>query len=69
MGRYLSLRLRFEGTQSLTGLLEPLFSTPFFDPVALGGVQMRDAGDRWFSRATPSKTSFPDSPAQTRRHR
>ena len=48
MGHYVSVKLRFEGQNIATKLLEPVFLSPFFKPVALGGVDEHRGGDNWF---------------------
>jgi hypothetical protein len=48
MGRYISVGYHFEREVSLARLLAPIFASLFFTPIAAGGFQVAQQGDRWF---------------------
>jgi hypothetical protein len=50
MGNFLSLRTEIAQTSALqlSHMLHPCFLSPFFTPIALGGVEARPGGDHWY---------------------
>lgn len=51
MGRYMYLHFEFEGVSNPIGILEPLFFSQLFKPVAVGGIappMKHKRGDHWF---------------------
>ena len=47
MGRYVAVDFQFENITSVAELLAPLFSSPFFTPIAMGGIEGHQQGDHW----------------------
>jgi hypothetical protein len=48
MGNYLSLHFDFTGIDATRRVIEPLFESSFFEPVAVGGIARRDERPCWF---------------------
>jgi hypothetical protein len=48
MAKYLSLHFDFTGIDATRRVVEPLFESSFFEPVAVGGIAQRDSRPSWF---------------------
>lgn len=47
MGSYISLKFNLKNVNLSTSVLKPVFTSSFFTPVGIGGIEAHEKGDNW----------------------